>query len=210
MAFVYACYKKLHIPFVLGMLSFVVSQVLLRIPLLEYLEKNSTSYLMFSATQPVLYAIVVGGLTAGIFEEMARFLAMRYFLKMKEWNSGFLFGLGHGGIEAILFVGISAVPLIFSPTAIAYNETYFISGIERFFAIILHMGLSVIVLKGVVTKRIFYVLLAILLHSFINSIIGILPLFVPRGIVLIVLESTIAIFAIVVFCFSLLLNRRGD
>lgn len=207
--FIYACFKKYYIPFLLGVVTFMVSQVLLRIPLLEYLAKNSSDYLLFSATNPILFAIVVGGLSAGIFEEMSRFLVMRFMMKLKEWKTGFIFGVGHGGIEAVIFVGISAFSLLFSPTAISYNESYAIAGVERFFAIVLHVGLSIIVLQGVVQKRFRYVLLAVLIHTFVNSLAGILPFFVPKESLVLVLETTIAVFALLLFCYSLILKRKG-
>src|SRR5690625_7031839 len=111
---------------------------------------------MFSAMQPVLFAVVIG-LSAGVFEEMARFILMRFLMKQRDWQSGFLFGAGHGGIEAVLFVGISAVSLLLSPSLITSGELYFNGGLERLFAMLLHIGLSIIVLQGVVQKRFFYV-----------------------------------------------------
>src|SRR5690625_6886710 len=64
--FVYACFRKQYIVFILGALAFVVSQILLRIPLLQYLGKNSTEFTMFSATHPVLFAMIICFL-AGVF-----------------------------------------------------------------------------------------------------------------------------------------------
>lgn len=207
-ALLYACYRKRYIPFALGVLAFVGSQILLRLPLMQYLEGNSTTYTMFNATQPVLFAIVIG-LSAGVFEEIARYVTMRFFMVQKDWESGFLFGAGHGGIEAVLFVGISAISLLFSPTSIGYSEVYFIGSIERFFAMLLHIGLSIIVLQGIVRKRFFYVVLAIMIHGIIDALVGIVPLYVPEASVLIVLEITIAIFSLAVFSYSLLIKRRG-
>src|SRR5690625_1133151 len=135
---------------------------------------------MFSAMQPVLFAVVIG-LSAGVFEEMARFIIMRFFMKQRDWKSGFLFGAGHGGIEAILFVGINSVVSLFSPAVIAYSTDFFIGGIERFFALLLHIGLSIIVLQGVVQKKFRYVIFAILIHGFVDSLIGILPLFLSTN-----------------------------
>lgn len=207
-ALLYACYKKRYIPFVLGVLAFVGSQVLMRIPILQYLGEHSMLYLMFNATQPVLFAVVIG-LSAGIFEELARFIAMRHFMKQRDWKSGLLFGAGHGGIEAVLFVGISAITLMFSSIAVAYNQDFFIGGAERFFAILLHIGLSIIVLQGVVQKRFLYVVFAILIHGFADTLVGILPLYVPQDSVLINLEVMIAIIALAVFSYSLWIKRRG-
>ncbi|MEI4831594.1 YhfC family glutamic-type intramembrane protease [Bacillus sp. FJAT-53711] len=207
-ALLYACSKKRYIPFVLGGLAFVVSQVLIRVPILKYLGEHSTAYSMFSAMQPVLFAIVIG-LTAGIFEELARFIAMRFFMKQRDWQSGFLFGAGHGGIEAVLFLGSSAVFLLFSPTAIANSDTYFIGGIERFFAMLLHIGLSIIVLQGVVRKRFLYVVLAIMIHGIVDALVGILPLYVPKESSLLIVEVTLAVIAVAVFNYSLWIKRKG-
>lgn len=207
-ALLYAIYKKRYIPFGLGILAFVVSQVLLRIPLMEYIGQNSAAYSMFRITQPVLFSIMIG-LSAGIFEELARFFAIRFLMKQRDWQSGFLFGAGHGGIEAVLFVGISAISLIFSPTIIASSELYFVGGIERLFAMLLHIGLSIIVLQGVVQKRFFYVILAILIHGMVNSFIGIFPLFLPGNYALIAIEAALVIIALVVFIYSLRIKRKG-
>lgn len=207
-ALLYACCKKRYIPFVLGVLAFVVSQVLIRIPILKYLGEHSTAYSMFSAMQPVLFAVVIG-LSAGILEELARFIAMRFFMKQRDWQSGFLFGAGHGGIEAVLLLGSNAVFLLFSPTAIAYSDAYFIGGIERFFAMLLHIGLSIIVLQGVVRKRFLYVVLAIMIHGVVDALVGILPLYVPQESRLLVAEVTLAVIALAVFNYSLWIKRKG-
>lgn len=208
-ALLYACYRKRYFAFILGVLAFVGSQVLLRIPLLQYLEKHSTAYSMFSVTQPVLFAIVIG-LSAGIVEELARFVAMRFLMRQRDWKSGFLFGAGHGGIEAVIFVGSNAVLLLFTQTtAIAYNEAYFIGGIERFFAMLLHIGLTIIVLQGIVRKNLLYVVLAIMIHGIVDAFVGILPLYVPKDNVLIVLEVTVAVIALAVFYYSLWIKRKG-
>lgn len=207
-ALLYASYRKRYMAFLVGVLAFVVSQLLFRIPILDYLQGHSAAYTMFSVTQPVLFAIVIG-LSAGVVEELARYFAMRFLMKRRDWTSGFLFGAGHGGIEAVLFVGIHVPALLFSPTAFLYNEALFVGGIERFFAMVLHIGLSIIVLQGVVRKRLSYIILAILIHSFVDALIGILPLYVPKDSVLVVLEVTLAIIALAVFAYSISIKRKG-
>lgn len=206
--FIYAVFKKRYIPFVLGVLAFIVSQVLIRIPLLDYLQAHSSSYAMFSVTNPLLFVTIIG-LSAGVFEEVARFIMMYYFMKLRDWQSGFLFGLGHGGIEAVLFVGIGALALLFSPTVSAYGTDFVIGGVERLFAMILHIGLSIIVLRGVVEKRFIYVVIAILIHGFVDILVGILPLVLSPNDTLITVEVTLAIVALAVFGYSLLIKRRG-
>lgn len=208
LALLYACYKKRYIPFLLGVLAFVVSQILIRIPILQYLGEHSTGYLMFNTTQPVLFAVVIG-LSAGVFEEIARFIAMRFFMKQRDWKAGFLFGAGHGGIEAVLLVGISTVSLLFSSTAIAYNQDFFMGGAERIFAMMLHVGLSIIVLQGVVQKKFLYVVFAILIHGLVDALVGIIPLYMQGDSMMIVLEGTVAIFAFIVVGYSLWIKRKG-
>lgn len=207
-AFIYACRKRRYIPFLLGVIAFVGSQIFFRIPIMQYLEGNSTSYLMFSVMRPILFSVLIG-LSAGIVEGLARFIMIRFFMKQRDWKSGFLFGAGHGGVEAILFVGIQASVLLFSPSVFAYSTDFIIGGIERFFAILLHIGLSLIVLQGVVQKKFLYVILAILIHGIVDSLIGILPLLLPANYVIISLETSLAITALAVFSYSISLNRKG-
>lgn len=204
----YAFWKKHYIPYMLGVLAFVVSQILIRIPILNYLNGNSTAFSMFSVMQPVLFVIMLS-LSAGIFEEIARFIAMRYFMKQRDWRSGFLFGAGHGGIEAILIVGIPVVSLLLSQTVAGNTDSYFASGIERFFAMIVHIGLSFIVLQAVVQKKFRYVIFATLIHGVVNTIAGIIPLYVPGKRGIIVVEILIAICALLVFSYSFILKRKG-
>lgn len=207
LAFLYGWKKKRFIPFLLGILAFTGSQILIRIPLMEYLQAHSTTYLMFSAMRPVLFAVVIG-LSAGIFEELARFVMMHLFMKQRDWKAGFLFGAGHGGIEAVLFLGVGALAMMFSPTAYAYNVDFYIGGIERFFAMLLHIGLSIIVLQGVVQRKFIYVLLAIFIHGFMDALVGVMPLFLPQNTALIAIEVSVAIIALAVCSYSLLIKRR--
>lgn len=205
---IYACQQKRLIAFILGIAAFVVSQVLLRIPILQYLSESTISYSMFSATRPVLFSILLG-LSAGVFEELARYIFMFFFMKRRDWQAGFLFGAGHGGIEAILFVGIGMVILLYSPTGIVGDANYLIGGIERFFAMLLHIGLSIIVLQGVVRKKFIYIVIAILIHGLIDALIGILPLYVPKDYALVMLEGTLAFLALAVFSYCVWIKRKG-
>ncbi|PGZ04832.1 YhfC family intramembrane metalloprotease [Bacillus cereus] len=207
-ALIYAFWKKRYIPYILGTLAFVVSQVLIRIPILNYLNGNSTAFSMFSIMQPVLFAILLS-LSAGIFEEVARFIAMRYFMKQRDWQSGFLFGAGHGGIEAILIVGIPVLSLLLSQTVSGNMDSYFVGGIERFFAMLLHIGLSFIVLQAVVQKKFRYVIIAILIHGVVNTLAGTISLYVPGESGIIAVEVSIAISALLVFSYSFILKRKG-
>lgn len=55
----------------------------------------------------LLYA-VYGGISAGLFEETGRFVAMKFWMKKKDWLDGsnaLMYGAGHGGFEAWLLIG---------------------------------------------------------------------------------------------------------
>ncbi|MFY4673205.1 YhfC family glutamic-type intramembrane protease [Bacillus anthracis] len=207
-ALLYALWRKRYIPYMLGILAFVVSQILIRIPILNYLNGTSTDFQMFSVMQPILFAVLLS-ISAGIFEEIARFITMRYFMKQRDWQSGFLFGAGHGGIEAVLIVGIPVISLLLSQTVIQNGDSYYLGGIERIFAMVLHVGLSFIVLQAVVQKKFRYVVYAILIHGTVNALAGIISLYVPGKSGIIMSEVSIAIFVLLTFSYSFILKRKG-
>lgn len=176
-------------PFLVGMLVFVVFQMVLRIPILLYVLPNFEWYLKLS-TNPWLYGIFLG-VTAGIFEEVGRYLGFKYMLiKNHRYIDGISFGFGHGGIEAILITGISvfstlvmaiminsgaSVPEVLANQITSLSSTQAIlGGVERVFAMIIHIGLSVIVLYGIRVKKLRYLGLAILIHTVVNAPIVIL------------------------------------
>lgn len=205
--FFYAFQQKKLLPFILGSAAFLLSQIILRIPLLQYFGENYPAYTMMSMTQPILFALIIG-LSAGLFEELARFIFMTFWMKQRDFQAGFLFGAGHGGIEAILIVGVPVAMLFFSPTVVMSNSMA-VGGIERFFAIIFHIALSILVLQAIVQKRFSYVILAILIHTFVDALVVIIPLFIRQDLALLVLEGAFALIASMMFMYSLWIKRKG-
>lgn len=206
--FLYACWKRSYVAFLLGTGTFVVSQMILRMPLLSALERHSTSYLFFTATQPILYPLFLG-VTAALFEELARYLVMRFFMKRKNWRNGLIFGLGHGGIEAILLVGVPILYTMFTTPYVLTNGLTFISGMERLSAILLHVGFSILVLQGVVKKQFRYVWIAIVLHTIVNASIGIISYFIPSSISLFIIEGIIVMMGLIMLAYSLVVRKKG-
>lgn len=125
-----------------------------------------------------LYALY-GGVAAAVFEETGRFVTMKFAMK-KNLNkqNAFMYGVGHGGIESILVVGMTQVSNLATSFMINGNQLesmlgtlgeeqkatvleslsalwttpeshFFISGIERMIAIALHLCLSILVYYGV-------------------------------------------------------------
>ena len=57
----------------------------------------------------ILY-IIYGALAAGVFEETGRFLAFKTILKKKkEPGTAVMYGIGHGGCEAVMILGMTMV-----------------------------------------------------------------------------------------------------
>jgi uncharacterized membrane protein YhfC len=88
-----------------GAISFGGSQ-LVRLPLLVLLTVLLPQ-IGFQPSRETAFWInlVVLSLTAGLFEETARYLVLRFLDKgARRWRDAIMFGAGHGGIEAVLVI----------------------------------------------------------------------------------------------------------
>lgn len=186
--------KKAEKAFIIGILAFFVSQIVIRIPILQYLLPKMEWY---QGLQGNIWAYAFFlGITAALFEETARWAAMKWILKKERRRiDGIAFGLGHGGIEAILLVGIANInsliymaamnngtfDMLFAAVpaetaAMVKNQLLSVTplqasmgGMERIFAIIFHISCSLIVLKGVKERRAWYFWFAVLLHMLLDT-----------------------------------------
>ena len=91
----------------LGAAGFFVPQILIRLPILTVLQSQSW-FAVFAQNNPFLYAFALA-FTAGLFELAGRFVVAKLLEKKLTWKRSLGAGLGHGGIEAILFIGITYV-----------------------------------------------------------------------------------------------------
>lgn len=165
--------RQLLMPFVFGIGTFLITQIVLRSSLLSFLGGFTwfTSFQMFS---PVLYYLLVGGLSAAIFEEGGRWLVMRFIMKRNNftgWADGVSFGIGHGGFEAAALVGYPLVVLlVYTPGTVTGLDAagLWLGGIERLFAMMAHVAFSLIVLKSVTAKKPLLLLLSVGLHTLFN------------------------------------------
>ena len=144
--------------FFLGMLACSVSQLGIRIPVLQLLLPR---WVWFHVLQlyPWAYGLFLG-LTAGVFEEGARWIAIRFFLKDRtDLEHGLAFGLGHGGVEAMILAGLNMTAglmmVLTGQGALfpATSQTVLISGLERLYAMAFHVGASLLVMCGIRKKR---------------------------------------------------------
>lgn len=139
-----------------------------------------------------------GGLTAGLFEETGRLLS--FFLLRRRYNNlggALAYGIGHGGIEAIIFCtlgmtnniiysvilnasGAEALQLLIPGTegAVAalaepLSWLFLIGGVERIIAISFHIAASVLVWLAATGRGPWGLyFLAILFHTMVNFPIG--------------------------------------
>ncbi|WP_175943082.1 YhfC family intramembrane metalloprotease [Burkholderia pyrrocinia] len=175
--------------FCYGMLTFLVFQPLLRmswqVPLYRWLGHDPRWHV------PML---VFAALTAGLFEECGRWVAFRYLLpKRRDAQTAVMLGLGHGGLEAMLLVGIGFLALgtgyLLAHEGVVVPEgvqsligaqfagmtlaSPFLALLERTSALAAHVGLSLIVLQAFVrgTKR--WLAYAIAIH-FVFDLVAVL------------------------------------
>lgn len=177
-----------------GVGVFLVFQLLTRLPLIQFLH-SLPQIRQFSEQAFFLYALLLS-LSAGLFEEIGRWLGFRFLLKDKlEYKNGVAFGIGHGGLESIVLVGFAAINnLVYSflintgrfdsavrgavPEATADRimevltttppATFFAGGIERFFTIIIQIALSLIVMYSVKRRKLSLLFQAIVIHTALN------------------------------------------
>lgn len=182
--------KRRALIFLSGCVCFFVSQPLLRLPLLDYLQGTSR-FILFSTLNPLITGILIA-FSAGIFEEGFRFIFRNFFLKSAKMNitEPIIFGLGHGLTEAFLVLA----PAI---SVVAIGDLS-LGILERILAVILHVGLSVIVWNGFQrNKKYRYLLFAILVHGMTNSLIPLLNRF--DNFVLLILGSLVVIDIAIIF-----------
>ena len=142
---------------------------------------------------------IIGGLFAGVFEECGRFIAFSTVMKKcTDKRSAISYGIGHGGIESAVIVGLSMVQALSIGIALQVgNGNILLSGLdaeaaaalteniseaasfsfvnclhtiwERIFAIIIHISFSVFVFAAAKKKK--YRLLfplAIIIHALVD------------------------------------------
>lgn len=150
-------------------------------------------------TDNLWFRALYGGLAAGLFEETGRFLAMRFCMRKNlEKENAIMYGIGHGGIEAILITGMTYVSNLILAATInsgglgvmmsAVDEAtreilfaqvsqlwelpasqFLLAGVERISAIFLHICLSYLVFRAVQGKKIGFYLLAVFIHFLVDA-----------------------------------------
>lgn len=177
-----------------GALIFFLFQMITRVPLMTFAQSLIAPQLQSS--RALLYGwLVVASLTAGLFEEIGRYVGYRWLMRGEEktWNKAVMYGLGHGGLESMLLVAgltaIGLINLIVLPTiplntlpeaqqaqvgqqlaAVAAQPEWvpLLGAWERLWTIPIHVALSTIVLQVFRRGDIRWLWLAVLAHTAVN------------------------------------------
>lgn len=99
--------KGVWTAWLLGAAGFFVFQIILRMPILS-LVQAIPGFVNVIMNYYVLYCLVLA-LTAALFEVVARFVVAKIMHKKLNYQRGVAAGLGHGGIEAMVIVGVTYV-----------------------------------------------------------------------------------------------------
>lgn len=228
---------KLVSAWLLGAAGFVVTQLLIRVPILTAMQ-NQPWFVGFSENHGFLFAFALA-FTAGLFELAGRFVVAKLMQKNLNYNRALAAGLGHGGIEAMILIGItylnnilyifminngtfdavvgeavaagvdvSALMLLKDQLIASSPVLFLLAGFERLLAMTGHLAMSLLVCYGVyIGKPLKCALICLGIHTFIDLTAGI-SLLIGNG-----LSQTgayVIIYAILtaVAIFSILVIRR--
>ncbi|WP_071394016.1 YhfC family intramembrane metalloprotease [Bacillus tuaregi] len=178
-------------PLIVGSIGFIVFTQVLEKLLHVIVITQFPNY----ADYPVLFGLY-GGMAAGLFEEVGRYILYAWLLnKYLDYKGGLSFGIGWGGIEAVVLALITILPnVIFAflinagtfeaafagqlpsdqialikDSLINQGAGFYLFGIvERFFALFMQIALSLFVLLAVVKNKISYLIYSILVHALID------------------------------------------
>ena len=231
--------KRSLVPFWVGIMVFIAfSRMLEMIPhSLFLLSSNPVSKAINGNV--VLY-VIYAATVAALFEETGRYLAMRLYMKksLTKENS-LMYGVGHGGMEAVMVVGISYISNLMVALMINGNDfeslfaglddattavtidrlsalwtlpsyQFFFAGVERISAMMLQIALSYLVYRAVKEKRMKFYGIAVGIHFAVDAATVILSGYLGSSFVgLLVLESVL-LAAVILICMKVSKLYRAE
>ncbi|NLG97245.1 MAG: YhfC family intramembrane metalloprotease [Chloroflexi bacterium] len=221
--------------FLIGAGIFIIFQLVTRIPLISVAQVYLTPLIQSSRAFSFAW-IVFLSLTAGLFEEFGRYVGYRWMLPRdpKTWKTGVMYGLGHGGIEAIVLVGVTQVvtfvilslfpvlqgslpaevlaPLSQTVAAAAGSPDYLplLAAWERLWTVLFHVALSLIVLQVFRRGRFAWIWAAVALHTAGNLFVIGIPMLFTLGTQSSALLSSALILIVGLFAVWIIWRLRKD
>ena len=219
-------------PIWIGALAFVLSQVG-HIPFNQFLLmpglRNLGVDLGAQGGSSLVFLALAAGLSAGVFEEVTRYLVFRFWLKEGDSLLPVKYGVGHGGIEALLagllamFAlvqvlvlsgegALGALPEATAELARSQIAAYWdvplgmtlLGFWERVSAMLFHVGASLMVYRSVREKKPAWFLVALVGHAAMDgfAVIGV------KTIDLVLLEGILFVFALLWAAWSWMVRVR--
>jgi uncharacterized membrane protein YhfC len=207
--------------FWIGAATFIISQVL-HIPFNALVTPIFSKFGFIALPLTIQYIILstILGLSAGLFEELSRYVMYRLWAKdARSWGAGLIAGAGHGGIEAIILgiivlygyiqmltvrgmdistlVTADKVELAEAQIQAYWSSPWYMTllgALERLFTIPLHLACSVLVLQAFIRNKFWWVGLAILFHAMAD---GLAVFASQNGVPALEIEGIIGIMAII-------------
>ena len=99
--------KGVWLAWFVGAAGFFVMQIIIRTPILSLLSLNE-GFVEFANKNYILYVAILA-FTAALFELIARVVGARILKKKQCYEVAVGAGLGHGGIEAIVLIGMTYI-----------------------------------------------------------------------------------------------------
>ena len=192
--------RRLHVRwglFWVGTLTFIASQVV-HLPLNAVLGRlGLIPTVPPTSGWPLIELAILLGLSAGLCEELARFLVLRFWLKRdRSWRVALMFGAGHGGVEAFIVGVITAISTINifvlrnvdparlgvpadkvadiqAQIAAAWSVPLLyplLGAVERVSAISTHLFLAVLVMQVFIRRNYLFLVAAILWHALTDGL----------------------------------------
>jgi len=196
----FACRRRLTLPgrnIALGATVFVLFALVLEGAMHWYVLKHNPGTAAWMRDHWWGFAIYACA-AAALFEETGRFLALRFFAKRTDdAGAAVAYGIGHGGAEALIVGAFSqivalvlaammnagslvstfghklpaaAVAKMQSALAGLSFETAVLGGLERFWALLLQIGFSLLVWRAVTRRDLRWLLAAMAAHAGIDSV----------------------------------------
>lgn len=175
-----------------------------------------------------------GAAAAAVFEETGRIVAMKFWMKKNlNFPNALMYGIGHGGIEAMIIGGLLGISNLISMVMLNIGATqqallalpdetrnqaieqmsalwttpaslFFASGIERVGAMTLHIALSLLIYQALKTGKRSIAVIAYGMHFFMDFVAVVSAEYISIWAV----EAIIYVIAIGTLLFALKLNRQ--
>ena len=184
-------------PMLTGLTVFSVTQVFFRMPLLNLFSGTQ----WYAAMSDKLWLLgIVLSLSSALLENWGRWFGMRFFAKgMYGYRDGIAYGLGHGGVEAVVLMAANSINNLYLALAINNGRLdtmladapeqaelvrsvlidtpavqFAMGGAERLMVMIIQVALSLIVFYGLAKGKSRFVWLSVLMQFAFNYIIVIM------------------------------------